>query len=635
MSNKDLVYIIPPEKHSKEDLLALLKKYSEIKFVSLVGIDFAGNDTDEKIPVSAFIDDMDTFLNGTVVQTDGSSVVLPGIASLNNARVDFKVDLDVNWSVDYNYEHIDPETGKMVGTIRIPSFLVHDGILVDSRSILKNSLEYVRQELLQLLKENNKIDGLAHINGTEVEDIVFTCATELEFWVKTPAEDAPLEQLTASQVLKEQYWQRMRGNVRTAMEQCIIMLERYGLEPEMGHKEVGGVKAQINETGHLSHVMEQLEIDWKFSFGLQTADNELIARIIIKEVFRQNGLDVTFQAKPIIGVAGSGEHVHVGIVAKLKNGKEVNLFTPTDMKKDFVSVMGYGAIMGLLKNYEVINPFITATNDSFNRLKPGFEAPVCIVTCLGHSPENPSRNRTVLVGLIRDLANPRATRFEVRSPNPFTNTYIAIAVVYLAMLDGIKASIQSGKTMQELEQDLSKKAGEQSFYLETERQYRSEEDVFDDFTAEERDRIFGKPPATVWENLQAFDKYPQKLSALTVGNTMRPEFVKSFALGALKRWREEILNRIIPDYYDLVISMKRLHDNNTATDSDLALWGQIQAVRIQLAKDSFAHPSMFTQLKKSFEEKKYEEASRLQLEIADKVENLKNLYVNYKRNIID
>lgn len=80
----------------------------------------------------------------------------------------------VNWPVDYNYEHIDPETGKMVGTIRIPSFLVHDGILVDSRSILKNSLDYVRQELLQLLRENNKIDGLEHINGVEVADIIFT-----------------------------------------------------------------------------------------------------------------------------------------------------------------------------------------------------------------------------------------------------------------------------------------------------------------------------------------------------------------------------------------------------------------------------------------------------------------------------
>ena len=45
--------------------------------------------------------------------------------------------------------------------------------------------------------------------------------------------------------MQEMYWQRTRGNVRTALEQTIEMLELYGLEPEMGHKECGGVKGQI------------------------------------------------------------------------------------------------------------------------------------------------------------------------------------------------------------------------------------------------------------------------------------------------------------------------------------------------------------------------------------------------------
>lgn len=148
-------------------------------------------------------------------------------------------------------------------------------------------------------------------------------------------------------MMQEQYWQRTRGNVRTALEQTIEMMEAYGLEPEMGHKECGGVRGQIDGAGHMTHVMEQLEVDWKFNVGLQTADNELLARIIVKEVFRMNGLEVSFQAKPIPGVAGSGEHTHVGIAAKLKNGKMVNLFAPGDMKADFLSAIGYGSMMGL------------------------------------------------------------------------------------------------------------------------------------------------------------------------------------------------------------------------------------------------------------------------------------------------
>lgn len=98
-------------------------------------------------------------------------------------------------------------------------------------------------------------------------------------------------------------------------------------------------------------------------------------------------------------------------------------------------------------------------------MKPGFEAPICIVTSLGLTPEFPSRNRTILIGLIRDIGNPKATRFELRAPNPFTNAYIAVAALYLAALEGIEYAVESGKTGQELLAELSKKASEEYEYL--------------------------------------------------------------------------------------------------------------------------------------------------------------------------
>ena len=54
--------------------------------------------------MSAFFDDYESFFEGRAVQTDGSSVVLTNIATLNNARVDMWGDPSVNWFVDYNYE---------------------------------------------------------------------------------------------------------------------------------------------------------------------------------------------------------------------------------------------------------------------------------------------------------------------------------------------------------------------------------------------------------------------------------------------------------------------------------------------------------------------------------------------------
>ena len=314
-----------------------------------------------------FFDDYEDFFEGRMVQTDGSSVVLTDIATLNNARVDMWADASVNWFIDYNYENLDPMTGLPTGTLRIPAFLMHCDEYVDSRSILKRSVDYVKSELLAMLK-NNYVPGMDHVKGEDIADIYFTTATELEFWVKTPSKVVSTKELSTSQKLQEQYWQRTHGAVRTAMEQAVERLDQYGLHAEMGHKEVGGVKGKIDDEGHMDHVLEQLEIDWKYTSNpLQTADNELQARIIVREVFRENGLDVTFQAKPIIGVAGSGEHTHFGLMAKLKNGKMVNLFSPEDMKKAALSPLGIGAIMGLLKNYEAINPFISSTTDSLNR----------------------------------------------------------------------------------------------------------------------------------------------------------------------------------------------------------------------------------------------------------------------------
>lgn len=635
MMNPDMLYVISPEEQNRETLTEILTAHPEIKFVSFMGVDFAGNDTDEKVPISLFLKDIDGFLEGMAAQTDGSSVVLTGIATLNNARVDMKIDSSVNWYIDYNYEHFDSATGRMVGTLRIPCFLVHNNVRVDSRSILHDTLDYVEKELLELFKKHPQIAGLEHISGEDIEKIIFTCATELEFWVKSPREDAPIEALSSSQMMQEQYWQRCRGNVRTALEQTVEMLEAYGLGPEMGHKECGGVRGQIDDNGHMTHVMEQLEVDWKYSYGVQTADNELLARIIVKEIFRLNGLEVSFQAKPVPGVAGSGEHTHVGIAAKMKNGKVVNLFAPKDMHTEFLSAVGYGSMMGLLKNYEVINPFISSTIDSLNRLKPGFEAPVCIVTSLGLSPEVPSRNRTILAGLIRDIDSPMATRIEMRSPNPYTNTYLAIAAFYISMLDGIKACVESGKTLKEMENELSKKAGEEGFYLEKDREYRSEHDVFEDYNEEERARLFGKPPATVWENMCAIKNYPEKIAVLTTGNILKKEFIESFAKGALIRWQTELLNRIIPEYHKEICLMKKLHDDDNHTTHDAAMWEKIAAMRNTMAKDVTEQPSLFTMTREAFARGDFDAASNLQLEMAEIMQKLKAQYNEYQHNIID
>lgn len=629
---KDLIYTIPKDKHSVTYLKNILLEHPEIKFVSLVGIDLAGNDTDEKIPVKVFLDDIETFLKGAV-QTDGSSVVLPGIASLNNAKVDMIADLDVNWFVDYNYEHMDEETSKPIGTLRIPCFLYHENKAVDSRHILKNSIEHFSTELLSLFKAHPSALSAYKITYDDIDKVVATSATELEFWVMTPNDKAEVEELSASQVLQEQYWTRTKGVVRTSLEESLMLMQAYGLEPEMGHKEVGGVKARMDASGNLTHIMEQLEIDWKYSNAIQAADNELLVRTIVKETFRKNGLDVTFLAKPIEGVAGSGEHTHIGIALKLKDGKRINLFTA--MTKQFLSIYGYASIMGILKNYEVINPFVSATNDSLRRLKPGFEAPICIVTSIGNSVEAPSRNRTVLLGTVRDSQNPYATRFELRAPNPHTNTYLAIAALYLSMIDGISYAVKNNKSEDDLLKELSKNYGEDADYLDKNRAYRSEEEVFEYYSDEERNKLFGTAPGTVYENLSAFEKYPEKLEVLKAGNVLNAKLIESFTLAATKRWLVEINSRILNNYAEEIRSFKMLHSIDKALDLDVANWMKVNDLRYYIMKDSYANKSLFTRIKTAIENNDLPLVSNLQLELDSKMNELRELYSAYSKNLLD
>lgn len=630
-----MLFTIPTNFHSKEDIVNILKEHLEVRFISLVGLDIGGHDTDEKIPVSLFIEDIDKIL-AHGVQTDGSSVHLPGIADLHNAKVDIVPDLFVNWYVDYNFIHRDVKTGLPVGTLRIPSFLKHnDTADVGSRVILRDMVKNFKAELLELMVKNPyTLEAVGIKEISDIAEIELTCATELEFWVKTPDDKADREQLTTAQSMKEQYWKRTIGPVRSALERSILLLDHYGFGVEMGHKEVGGVKAKMGNSGNYDHIMEQLEIDWKYSNALQSADNENHVKYVIKDIFTLHGLDVTFMAKPIDGVAGSGEHTHLGIAAILKNGERINLFSPKNGDKQFLSPIGYGALMGILKNYEVINPFVSSSNDAFNRLKPGYEAPVCIVSSLGHSVELPSRNRTVLIGLVRDPSNPLSTRFELRAPNPKSNTYLIISAAYMAMLDGIKAALEKGKTSQELEASLSKEYGKEDFYLEKNRVYRSEKNLFDEYTEEERNQYYGIAPRTVWENIQAFDKYPEKLEIFMRDDVMPKTTLDSYRQATLGVWARELHNRIIPETMDLVRSCKKLHDDNDCVDIDIKNWNSIHKKRVYLGQDTLKTLCLLTRIKEALDKEDQKTASDLQIEMQEVVENMMNEYITYKKNLL-
>ena len=628
----ELLYVIPAEKHSAGDIRSILEAHPEIKFVSLAAVDLMGNDTDEKIPISDFKSNLENYLNGHAVQTDGSSVVLPGIATLNDGKVDLIPDPEVIWYIDYNYEHTDPITKLPIGTLRIPSFLKHGDDMVCSRSILKKSADFFEKQIKDIFKQRPDICNEYGFQPEDLAKITLITATELEFWVNSPDEIISTEQLSISQELKESYWKRTKGVVRTALEQVIMVLEQYGFNPEMGHKEVGGVKASLTSSGEFHFIMEQLEVDWKYSDALQGADYELIARILIKEIFRLHGLDVSFDAKPLQGVAGSGEHTHVNAVANLKDGRKINLFTPADMSKDYLSKIGWGCLMGIMKHYNIISPFVSATTDAFERLTPGFEGPTHAVASIGMDVLTPSRNRSVLLGLVRSMDNKHATRFELRAPNPHTNTYLCLAAVYQSMLDGIAYVLSTDKDTKALEAEFIKPYGESSDYLEKDRLYRCEDDIFEDMDSDERDSLFGKPSENVYHSIYILKSNPDVEPILCNGDVFNSMILDSYYQAMLGRWEMELLEKIIPANLQTIRNVVRKDDGSNSYDD--ILWNEIDALKVRLAKDSDNGTSIFTKIKNSIGERNWEETSKYQLEMKSTMKELRAKYKAYCENQI-
>ncbi|MCS7230953.1 MAG: glutamine synthetase family protein [Elusimicrobiota bacterium] len=190
----------------------------------------------------------------------------------------------------------------------------------------------------------------------------------------------------------------------------IEYLESMGIQAEYAHHEVAP---------------SQHEIDLKYDSALKMADKVITYKVVVKEVARQNGLYATFMPKPITGVNGSGMHVHQSL---FKNGKNT-FFSEKD--KYHLSDVAKWFIAGILRHCREICIVTNQWVNSYKRLVPGYEAPVYICWA--------SKNRSALIRVPEyKPGKEKATRIEVRFPDPACNPYLAFAVMLRAGLEGIK-----------------------------------------------------------------------------------------------------------------------------------------------------------------------------------------------------
>jgi glutamine synthetase len=263
-----------------------------------------------------------------------------------------------------------------------------------------------RAALTRVVEEARAL-GYEYMTGPELEFFLFRLS-ELERTQALPHDQGGYFDLTTDEAY----------DVRKDM---VNALEDFGIEVETSHHEVAS---------------GQHEIDFKYAHALETADAAVTLRYTLKAVAERHGLHCTFMPKPLFGVNGSGMHTH----QSLFGGEENAFIDPSDQYG--LSKLAKHFIAGQLAHAKAMIAVLAPTVNSYKRLVPGYEAPVYLSWA--------RVNRSALIRVPR--INPtqlKATRVELRCPDPSCNPYLAFAVMLKAGLDGIQRELEAPQPIEE------------------------------------------------------------------------------------------------------------------------------------------------------------------------------------------
>jgi glutamine synthetase len=385
-----------------------LIKEHEVKFIDLRFTDSKGKEQHVSIPHHQI--DEDFFEDGKMF--DGSSI--EGWKGINESDMVLMPDSDT--------AVLDPFTEAVTLNIRcdIVEPATMQGYSRDPRSVANRAEEYLRST------------GIADtvLIGPEPEFFVFD---DVRFHTDMAGSFYKIDDKEAVWNSGTEYEEGNMGHrpgvkggyfpvspvdssqdLRSAM--CLVM-EEMGLVVEAHHHEVA--------------TCGQNEIACRFNTMVKKADEVQIYKYVVHNVAHAYGKTATFMPKPLVGDNGTGMHVHQSLA---KDG--VNLFSGD--KYGGLSETALYYIGGIIKHAKALNAFTNASTNSYKRLVPGFEAPVM----LAYSARN--RSASIRIPIV---PTPKATRIEVRFPDPSANPYLAFTAMLMAGLDGIKNKIHPGDAM--------------------------------------------------------------------------------------------------------------------------------------------------------------------------------------------
>lgn len=189
-------------------------------------------------------------------------------------------------------------------------------------------------------------------------------------------------------------------NVR---REICLTLEEMGLKPESSHHESGP---------------GQNEIDVKYDNPVESADNFITLKSVVKTIAGLNGLYASFIPKPLFTQSGSGLHINLSLFKEDKNIFKIN---------NGHSKKAESFIAGIMYRIKEITAILNPIINSYKRFG-SHEAPKYITWS--------HKNRSQLIRIPASTGE--YSRMELRSADGTCNPYLAFALLIKAGLEGIE-----------------------------------------------------------------------------------------------------------------------------------------------------------------------------------------------------
>ncbi|GLI01687.1 glutamine synthetase family protein [Phytohabitans aurantiacus] len=270
--------------------------------------------------------------------------------------------------------------------------------LDDEGDVIASPRQILRRQLDRLAQH-----GLTAYAGTELEFVLYRDSYE-DAWRRgyrdlNPANLYNVDYSLLGTARVEPLLRRIRNEMAGA-----------GLVPE-------SAKGECN--------LGQHEIAFRYADALTCADNHVIYKNGAKEIAAQEGMSVTFMAKPN---QREGNSCHIHFSLRTADGAGAMYGDGPS----HLSVTGRRAIAGLLATMRELSLFYAPHINSYKRYQPGSFAPTAV--------RWGTDNRTCALRVVGHSQH--STRVENRVPGADVNPYLAIAALVAGALHGIENELE-------------------------------------------------------------------------------------------------------------------------------------------------------------------------------------------------